>query len=337
MPLLFDMPLDELPRYQGINPRPADHDDYWARALAEQRATDPAPEFLPADFQTSFADCHHLYFTGTRGARVHAKLLRPKQSALETPFPEGEGFGVRAPAPGPAVLMFHGYTLDSGDWVDKLGYVAQGCTVACMDVRGQGGRSQDPGGHPGPTLEGHVIRGLDGSPDDLFYRDIYLDTVQLARVVMDLPGVDPERVSATGASQGGALTLACAALEPRIRRAAPVYPWLSDIKRVFDLRGSTGVTAYDELADWFRRHDPLREREQEIFTRLGYLDLQFLAPRIRAEVLLVVGLMDDICLPSSQYATFNKITAPKSVIHYPDHAHEALPGHQDHIFQFLTA
>ncbi|MCE2490063.1 MAG: alpha/beta fold hydrolase [Anaerolineae bacterium] len=321
MPLLFDTALEDLPKVQGINPRPEDHDDYWQRALAEQRGTDPAVELVPADFQSSIADCHHLWFSGTRGARIHAKLLRPKGQS----------------EPGPAVLMFHGYTLDSGAWLDKLGYVAEGYTVASMDVRGQGGRSQETGGHEGPTLHGHVIRGLEGPPDDLLYRQVFLDTVQLARVVMDLPGVDADRVGATGASQGGALTLACAALEPRICRAAPVYPWLTDIRRVFNLRGSSGVSAYDELADWFRRHDPLHKCEEEMFTRLGYIDVQFLAPRIKAETLLVVGLMDDICLPSSQYVSYNRISAPKSVLLYPDFAHEQLPGSEDAIFRFLTA
>jgi cephalosporin-C deacetylase len=52
---------------------------------------------------------------------------------------------------------------------------------------------------------------------------------------MDMPDVDENRVGATGASQGGALTLACAALEPRIKRAAPVYPFLCDYRRVWDI------------------------------------------------------------------------------------------------------
>ena len=81
---------------------------------------------------------------------------------------------------------------------------------------------------------------------------------------------------------------------------------------------------------------PRHEREQEIFTRLGYLDVQFLAPRVQASVLLCVGLMDTLCLPSSQYAAYNKITAPKSVLHYPDFGHEQLPGHEDAIFEFIT-
>jgi cephalosporin-C deacetylase len=49
------------------------------------------------------------------------------------------------------------------------------------------------------------------------------------------------------------------------------------------------VNAYEELRTYFRRFDPRHEREQEIFTKLGYIDCQHLAPRIRAEVLMGVG------------------------------------------------
>ena len=319
MPLLFDMPLEQLPAYQGTNPRPADHDEYWERALAEMRAQEPQVELIPADFQTDFADCFHLWFTGVRGARVHAKFLRPKAPA----------------GPGPAVLMFHGYSGNSGPWLDKLGYVAQGFTVAALDCRGQGGPSQDVGDHYGTTLRGHIIRGLDGPPDNMLYRHIFLDTARLARVVMDMPQVDPDRVCATGGSQGGALTIACASLEPRIQRAAPIYPFLSDYQRVWQL--DMDQNAYEELRLWFRHFDPQHQREQEVFTQLGYIDIQHLAPRIQAEVMLGTGLMDQICPPSTQYAAFNKITSPKSVRHYPDFGHETLPGHHDAIFEFLSA
>lgn len=37
MPLLFDMPYEELPRYTGTNPRPDDFDEFWDRGLAEDR------------------------------------------------------------------------------------------------------------------------------------------------------------------------------------------------------------------------------------------------------------------------------------------------------------
>ncbi|HNY86841.1 MAG TPA: alpha/beta fold hydrolase [Candidatus Hydrogenedentes bacterium] len=318
MPMI-DMPLEELRVYRGINPKPADFDAYWAAALAELEATAPAPEFLPAEFQTPFAECFDLWFTGVGGARVYAKYLRPRH-AKEVPHP--------------AVLQFHGYSGSSGDWQDKLGLAALGFSVAALDVRGQGGRSQDPGGALGNTLHGHIIRGLDDAPERLFYRSVFLDTVQLARVVMALPEVDARRVGAMGMSQGGALTLACAALEPRIRRLAPMCPFLCDYRRVWEM--DLAKDAYEELRNWFRRFDPRHTREEEIFIRLGYVDCQHLAPRIRGEVLMAVGLMDEICPPSSQFAAYNRITAPKEMALFPDFAHEHYPGFMDQAFQFMA-
>jgi len=317
MPLLFDMPYEDLLIYEGTNPRPEDFDRFWDRSLAVMHSIHPQVELIPAEFQTDFAECYHLYFTGIGGARVYAKLLKPRGAAK----------------PGPAVLMFHGYSGNSGDWYDKLAYVAQGYTVAALDCRGQGGRSEDPGGVKGWTLNGHIVRGLEDDPTNLLYRAIFLDTAQLAKIVMEMPEVDEERVGATGGSQGGGLTLACAALEPRIKRAAPVFPFLADYQRVWEI--DQAVDAYQELRDWFRRFDPRHERQQEIFNQLGYIDVQHLAPRIRAEVFMAVGLMDTICPPSTQFAAYNKITAPKSLAVYPDYGHESLPDISDRIFNFM--
>lgn len=223
--------------------------------------------------------------------------------------------------------------MHSGDWADKLGMVANGAVVAYMDCRGQGGRSEDVGGVIGTTLNGHIIRGLSDKPEKLLYRQIFLDAAQLAGIVMNLPEVDAQRVGCTGFSQGGGLTLACAALEPRIKRAAPVYPFLSDYQRVWEMDLATG--AYAELKNYFRNHDPRHERKEFIFTQLGYIDVQHLAPRIQAEVLMTTGLMDTITPPSTQFAAYNKIVSPKRNIIYPDFGHEGLPGLNDTLLEFL--
>lgn len=315
---VFEMPLEKLRAYQGRNPRPADFDAFWDRSLAEMRALDPQVEMSPHPLRAAFAECFDLFFTGVGGARVHAQYLRPKD----------------APAPHPAVVMFHGYSGNAGDWVGKLGFVAQGFSVAALDCRGQGGLSQDVGGVTGTTHRGHIIRGLGDAPDKLLFRQIYLDGAQLAGLLMAMPEVDPARVGATGGSQGGGLTLACAALEPRIARAAAVYPFLCDFQRVWEM--DLAANAYEELRWFFRAFDPLHERETELFTRLGYIDCQHLAPRIRARVQMHVGLMDQVCPPSTQFAAYNKITAEKAMVMYPDYGHEALPGKDDRIFDFLA-
>jgi cephalosporin-C deacetylase len=318
MPLLFDMPLEQLEHYHGRNPRPADFDEYWERALAELATTEPAATTTPATFSAPFAECLDLTFTGTGGARIYAKLLRPRAAA------DGQ----------PVVLKFHGYGANSGDWFDSLPWAAAGFTVAAMDCRGQGGRSEDVGGDPGPSRFGHIVRGLAGRADQMLYRHLFLDTAQLARVVAALPGVDPARMAAIGASQGGGLALACAALYPDIQRTVAVHPFLCDYQRVWEI--DQARNAYAELSDYFRRFDPRHERAEAVWTRLGYIDVQHLAPRIQADVLLVVSLMDQTCPPSTQFAAYNKITAPKRTLLYPDYAHEWMPDLSDIIFQHLN-
>jgi cephalosporin-C deacetylase len=150
---------------------------------------------------------------------------------------------------------------------------------------------------------------------------------------MEMPDVNPTRVGATGGSQGGALTVACASLEPRISRAAPVFPFLSDYRRVWEM--DRAKNAYAELQEYFRHFDPRHENENKIFEKLGYVDIQNLSPRICSEVLWSIGLMDEICPPSSQFAAYNKITAKKSMVIYPDFGHEGLPGVNDTIFEFM--
>ncbi|GBC60982.1 acetylesterase [Desulfonema ishimotonii] len=319
MPLTFDMPLDALKTYQGCNPKPDDFDMFWDRSIADMKALGTVAKLERAEFQTAFAECFHLGFTGLDGARIHAKFLRPRN----------------ATGPCPAVLMFHGYGGNAGDWVDKLSYVAAGYGVAALDCRGQGGLSRDTGGVTGPTHTGHIIRGLDDAPDGLLFRRIFLDAAQLARILMAMPEVDENRVSAIGRSQGGGLALACAALEPRIRRVAPTYPFLCDYRRVWEI--DLVMDAYHEIREYFRYFDPRHEREEEIFSRLGYIDVQHLCSRIRGEVFMGTGLMDMVCPPSTQFAAYNRISAPKSLALYPDFGHEDLPGHPDRIFQFITA
>ncbi len=314
---LVDKPLHELKTYQGINPKPADFDEFWDRSLAELAKVDPKPEFIPVHHLGNIdAELFDLYFTGIGGARIYAKYLRPRNRKSC-----------------PAVLDFHGYSGNSGEWAGKLNYVGEGFVFAALDCRGQGGKSEDNLQVKGNTRQGHVIRGIDESPEKMLFRQIFLDTVQLARVVMAQPEVDPARVASCGGSQGGALSLVCAALEPRIARCVSLFPFLSDYQRVWgmDLAKDADV----DSRFYLRRFDPLHERTKEIFTKLGYIDVQNLAPRIKGEVLMGITLMDTICPPSTQYAAFNKIKAKKTELVYHDFGHENLPGFGDHAFKFL--
>lgn len=316
MPLV-DLPLEKLYDYQGRNPRPADFDEYWQRGLAELDTFQSEIEFRKPEISIPGAEFREIWFDGLGGAKLFAKLAIPTWR----------------PGPHPCVLHFHGYYWKSTDWTSLASWTAAGFAVLAPDVRGQGGQSTDPISVKGNTLRGHIVRGLDDDPDKLFYRAAYLDTVLQARMVADMPEIDADRIFAHGASQGGGLTLACAALSPLIKKCAPVYPFLCDYQRVWEM--DLANAAYEELKLFFRIQDPLHEREQEVFDKLGYIDCQHLAPRITCPTLMATGLMDTTCPPSTQFAAYNKLGGPKDVVVYPDFGHEGLIGITDKVMQFF--
>lgn len=317
----FDYPLEKLKEYRGQNPRPVDFDEYWDRALAEMKAVDAAPTREKVDFDNPIADCYHYTFNGVGGARIYAKLLVPKN--------------LKAARSAPAQVVFHGYSgASSSNWSDYFSMVAAGFVVAALDCRGQAGLSQDTGPAALTTLRGQIVRGLKEGADKLTFRSIYLDCAQLAGLVIDMPEVDPKRVVACGGSQGGGLTVACAALEPRIAKLAPCFPFLSDYYRVWQMDLAEG--AYEELRTFFRQQDPNHKRETEIFTTLGYIDICHLAPRIKGETLMAISLMDKVCPPSTQFAAYNNIGGKKNHVLYFDYGHEGLPEWGDHTFRFFA-
>lgn len=316
---MVDMPIEKLELYMGSNPKPKDFEEYWERALQEMKGVESNVIFEPSPFTAPLVECYDMYFTGVGGARIHVKHLKPKNINNKIP----------------AIIKFHGYGYYCGSWSsDNMAYGASGYAVFSMDVRGQGGDSEDSGQVKGNTQNGHIIRGLADHPDKMFYRNVFLDAAQLAGIVMNLNYVDETKVYATGDSQGGALTLACAALEPRIAKIAPIFPFLCDYKRVWDM--DLDMQAYAEMRDYFRNYDPRHEKENEIFLQLGYIDLQYLAPRIKGKVLMFTALMDNVCPPSTQYAAYNKMTCSKKHVLYYDYGHEYLRDSDDMIFEFFV-
>jgi cephalosporin-C deacetylase len=317
MPVL-DKPLSELKTYMGSSPCPEDIDAYWDKMIAKMKAIDPKTELVKADFQVPGMTCYHMYFTGINKARQHAKLVKPNRV-------DDKKY--------PAVLRFHGYYGESPIWSDMISYAALGFTVAALDVRGQGGFSEDSGGYKGTTIKGNIVRGLLDGEEKLMFAHIYLDTAQFAGIIMDMEDVDENRVGCTGNSQGGGLTIACAALEPRMKMAAPLHPFLIDYKRVWNM--DLDVAAYEEIRYFFKKFDPEHKREDEIFYQLGYIDLQNIAKRIKAKTLVGIGLLDDICPPSTCFAAYNKMKCEKEIKVYPDFKHEFIGAFNDDTFLFL--
>jgi cephalosporin-C deacetylase len=311
----FDLPLAELRTYRTGTEEPAGLDAWWADRLAESRAAAKPPAvtpYLPDAYRPM--QVFDVEFSGARGDRIRAWYLRPP--------------GIERV---PIVVRFIGYGGGRGLPTDHVLFPAVGYAVFVMDVRGQGGRwtvGATGDLQPGPELSTVMTRGIE-NPESYYFTRLFTDGVRAVETAAELAGVDASRLAVSGGSQGGGLALATAALLPDVVRVCHAdVPFLCDIQRAITL---TGATPYAEIAQFLANHVQL---EDVALNTLRYVDCALLARRITADCLLSVGLMDQVCPPSTVFAAYNEITAPKEIavhsfgIHdVPSHQHERQLSH----------
>lgn len=310
--------LDALWTYQGVTPMPEDFDQFWSMRMNEADQVPLSYTITPSEIPP-YDSCRFLdlWFHGMGGAKLYAKYVLPVR----------EG-------PVPLVLQFHGYPGASRSWLEQCSFAGMGFALLAMDCPGQGGLGEDLGGFAGTTVSGHIIAGLDGPPEGMYYVRLHQNIRILCRIVRELEGIDLDRVYINGASQGGGLGLACAALNPDLpRKAAILYPFLSDYQKVCEL-GADEI-AYEGLRYYSRWFDPAGDRREEAFTRLGYIDSRCFAHLVRCEVLFGTGLSDNVCPPATQFAVYNNLKCKKQRVFFPDYAHEEIQAFDDMILSFF--
>ncbi|NLT73058.1 MAG: acetylxylan esterase [Chloroflexi bacterium] len=300
---LYDKPLEELVHYTPALTGQPDLAAFWDQTL-QAAAKSPLNDTLEAvSYPSLGCAVYRLSYDGWQGARICAWYLRP----------DGEG-------PFPALVQFHGYSGSKQEVFGYLPWALQGYALLAVDVRGQSGDSNDPAPYPGGHVRGWMTQGIT-DPATYYYRGVYVDGVRALDWLCGQEEVDSARVGVMGMSQGGGLTLAVAALDPRPVLAMPEMPYLCHFRRAVDMAMRP---PYLEIPDYLRRWP---EREDDVWRTLSYFDNMNLASWIRCPVLMTVGLQDDICPPSTVYAAYNRILSPKEMRVYPYHNHEMVQAH----------
>ncbi|MET9352600.1 acetylxylan esterase [Streptomyces sp. NPDC006617] len=307
----FDLPPTELAHHRPATDEPEDFDAFWRETLAGAPPGGPVVSAHPVDNGLRLTRTWDVTFRGFGGDPVRAWFSTPA------------GTGDR---PRPAVVEYAGYGRGRGLPHERLTWVAAGYAHLLMDNRGQGdqygcgGDTADPHadapGGPGPAVRGLL------DPHDHHYRRLITDAVRAVAAVRMLPGVDAERVTAVGNSQGGGLALAVAGLVPDLAAVLVSAPLLCGIRRALDL---TDAGPYGEIAAYLSVH---RGAESAAYRTLAYLEGVSFARRAHAPAHFGVGLRDTVCPPSGAYAAFNRYAElsgaePRKEIHaYPFNGHE---------------
>ena len=148
------MSVSEMGSYKGADRKPDDFDAFWDDQLCTLSSYDPPYTLKKAAFQLPGTACFDLNFRSFDGARIHCKLAKPEN-------------GIKLPI----LFWFHGYKSNSVDWWHKVFWADQGFCIVAMDVRGQGGTSQDFTSGFGSTAVGQLIAGIDGQREDMTFLD----------------------------------------------------------------------------------------------------------------------------------------------------------------------
>jgi cephalosporin-C deacetylase len=296
-----DLAPDVVADYHSPAKMPADFKAFWDQTLAETRSHPLDVRFDPVAAGLPLFDVYDLTFRGYGGHPVRGWFIAPKSGARS------------------CVVKFIGYNGGRSFAHEHLFWPATGRAVLVMDTRGQGsgwapGHTPDPVGSD-PAHSGFMTRGIQRR-EDYFYRRVFTDAVRAVEAAKAFPGIDPTRISVTGGSQGGGISLAVAGLVPGLAAVMPDVPYLCDF-----YRGVTMATRdpYLEIPRYLAVH---RWAEETVFATLNNFDGVHFSTLASAPALFSVGLMDTICPPSTVYAAFNAYAGAKEMVRYTFNDHE---------------
>lgn len=298
---------------------PADFDAFWNRGKNELARVpmDARLELIPAASQGAINVYHVSFRTWSRTrsdrypSRIYGILCEPKAPGSYPAFLRFPPSGVR-PYSGERTLAAQGaITLEIG-----IHGIPVDQPAAIYDQLRTG------------SLDGYPTFNLD-DPERYFYRRVHLGGIRALDFLTSRANWDGRTLVTFGASQGGMLALAAAALDARVTAVAAMIPAYCDVTGY--LHGRAG--GWPHL---FRTDGKTKSNREKIVTT-GYYDTVNFARRLRCPVLVALGYNDENCPPTSVYAAYNIITAHKELVTVLEAAHTVTPEMDARVRAWLTS
>ena len=303
--MYYDMPLEKLQTYLPARTEPEDFDAFWSETLERTRTFSLGAHFEPVETGLKFLEVYDVTYNGFGGQPIKGWFILPRERS-----------GRLA-----CIVEYIGYGGGRGHPFDWLLWGNVGYAHFVMDVRGQGStwRSGDtPDFEPeggNPQIPGFMTRGI-LDPQNYFYRRVFSDAVRAVEAARSHPAVDARRVGVLGGSQGGGIALAAAGLVTDLAAVMPDVPFLCAIRRATEI---TDSYPYAEIQNYCKIH---RGKIATVFNTLAYFDGVNFATRAKSPALFSVGLMDEICPPSTVFAAYNYYSGPKEIKVWSYNHHE---------------
>jgi len=179
------------------------------------------------------------------------------------------------------------------------------------------------------ALSGYQNINMDDK-DRFYYKRVYLNCIRANDFLTSLPQYDGNNLGVIGGSQGGALSIVTAALDGRVKYLSAMYPALSDLTAT--LKGRTGG-----WPNYFDKWGIDFNNKPEKIATLGYYDVVNFAKQIKIPGIYSWGFNDETCPPSSTFASYNVINAPKQLNIVQETGHWGYPEQNEKMSTWMVA
>ena len=155
-----------------------------------------------------------------------------------------------------------------------------------------------------------------GNKDSYYYRGAYMDCLRALDFMASRETSDMQNLFAEGGSQGGAFTVAAAALSDyQFKAIAPAITFMGDFPDYFEIVSWPGYVAKNCQAEINKNGGSMTDADMYAF--LSYYDTKNLATSISCPIITSIGLQDNVCPPHTNLAPYNNAqtaAADKKVI-----------------------
>lgn len=277
---------------------PDDFRKFWSKTIETSRRIpmEPIIHHLPEESTSAYNMYHVQLQHEKRGAHLYGKLCIPV-----------------APGKYPAVLRVPGAGVKKNAPETML--AGMGLITFSIGIHGIP-----------QTLDDRIYRDLNegalanyssfhlDNKEYYYYRRVYSGCIRALDFLCSLPEYDGENVGVIGGSQGGALAMVTAALDERIKALVVFYPALCDLTGYLHGRAGGWPHLFSE------RWEALNHTPEKIATST-YYDVANFARFIKVPGFYSWGYNDPTCPPTSYYAAYNMVAAPKKlfVLHEAGH------------------
>lgn len=297
----------------GMAP-PDDFDAFWAAQKKKLAAVEMKPEMTPIEFPTKGVECFDVQVPCVGDKPTSGRYARPAGAK---------------PKSLPAVLYVQGAGFYSA-WIGTPASAAATGMIA-MEINAHG----IPNGKPKSyyqelgkaELAEYRIRGIE-SRETWYFLGMYLRLARALDFLAAQPEWDGKVLMVVGSSQGGSQAIAAAGLDPRVTAIVANVPGHCDLAPGLPGRVPGWPVGVALSAQ--------KRRDEKIVASVRYYDSANFAARTKADVLLIVGLIDDTCPPAGVLAAYNNFAGNKEIMIRPGMGHATPPGYEQIVRKFLA-